>query len=152
MTGDAGGQADADAAGGPGGRRTVPGKPGGRRGRKGHGRTYKPTRTVHHNLPRNDDGTLALRQCGCGKGHWVLVNNEGRAILDLSIILECINHVREVAECTGCGRRRPAVDGLPARGAWSRPLCGFVAPLRAGKQPEPARRTPTPPPPRSTWE
>lgn len=63
----------------------------------------------------------------------MLVNNEGRAILDLSLIFECINHVREVAECTGCGRRRPAVDGLPARGAWSRFMCGFVAALRAGK-------------------
>ena len=146
--GGADGQADADAAGRPGGQSTVQGKPGGRDGHTGHGRPYKPTRTVRHNLPRKDDGTLALQQCRCGKGHWVLVNNEGRAIPDLDLILECIKHVREVAECTGCGRRRPAVDGLPARGAWSRSM--WASSQRFGQARWPAGTSPgcSPTPPR----
>ena len=133
------GRQGGSAGGGRGGgggvrrRRTVPGRPGGRPGHQGHGRSYKPTRTVRNNLPRNPDGTLALQPCRCGGGHWELVNNEGRIILDLRYILECIKSVREMAKCTGCGAMRPAVDGLPAKGSWSRPLCGFGASLRAHK-------------------
>lgn len=133
-----GGDRQGGSAGGRGGgggrrRRTVQGRPGGRPGHQGHGRSYKPTRTVLHNLPRNPDGTLALRPCRCGGGHWELVNNEGRIVLDLRYILECIKSIREMAKCTGCGATRPAVDGLPAKGSWSRPLCGFGASLRAHK-------------------
>lgn len=140
------GAADADAAaaaaaaaagagrpGGGSGRRTVPGRPGGRPGHKGHGRSYKPTRTVNHNLPRRDDGTLALQKCRCGKGHWVIVDREGRPILELRMLIECVNHVREVAKCTGCGALRPAVDGLPANGTWDHSMCGFATALRANK-------------------
>lgn len=128
-----GGSAGGRGGGGGRRRRTVQGRPGGRPGHQGHGRSYKPTSTVRHNLPRNPDGTLALQPCRCGGGHWELVNNEGRIVLDLRYILECIKSVREMAKCTGCGATRPAVDGLPAKGSWSRPLCGFGASLRAHK-------------------
>ena len=98
------------------GRRAVPGRPGGRPGHKGYGRSCKPTRTENHRLPRNGDGTLALQPCRCGKGHWNLVDGVGRIIMELHIDIENVKHNTEQAQCSHCGRMRPAVDGLPARG------------------------------------
>ena len=112
-------------------RGAAPGRPGGRPGGKGHGRSCRPTRTRRHRLPRNGDGSLALAPCRCGRGHWKLVDNDGRVILEVRLVVENVKDVTERAMCTGCGAIRPAVNGLPRRGTWSRETCGVVAAMRA---------------------
>ena len=117
------------------GRRAAPGRPGGRPGHKGHGRSCKPTRTENHLLPRNVDGTLALQPCRCGNGHWNLVDGVGRIIMELRMGIENVKHNTERAQCSHCGRMRPAVDGLPATGTWDRNMYGFAGALRSERMP-----------------
>ena len=112
-------------------RGAAPGRPGGRPGRKGHGRSCKPTSTMRHRLPRDADGALALAPCRCGGGHWKVVDNDGRVIMEVRMVVDFTKHVTERVVCTGCGRIRPAVNGLPRRGTWSRGTCGIVTAMRA---------------------
>ena len=112
-------------------RGAAPGRPGGRPGGKGHGRSCKPTSTMRHRLPRDADGALALAPCRCGGGHWKVVDNDGRVIMEVRMVVDFTKHVTERVVCTGCGRIRPAVNGLPRRGTWSRGTCGVVTAMRA---------------------
>ena len=113
-------------------RRTIPGKPGGRKGHKGHGVSFDSNaETVIHKFRRRADGGLILPKCPCGKGCWDLGDWITRIIRDIKFVLEDTRHVSERASCTGCGAEAWASDGIvPRKGAYGANMVAFVVLLR----------------------
>ena len=63
--------------------------------------------------PRSGSRTPALQPCRCGKGHWNLVDNAGRIIMELYIDVENVKHNTERAKCGHCGRMAPPSTACP---------------------------------------
>ena len=113
-------------------RRRIPGKPGGRKGHKGHGISFDSNaETAIHKFQRRTDGSLILPECPCGKGCWELGDWITRIVRDIKFILEDTRHVSERASCTGCGAEAWASDGIvPREGAYGSNMAAFVVLLR----------------------
>lgn len=134
-----GGDARQDGQGAPGRRggrrkprRKIPGRPGGRKGHRGHGISYDPNaKTVVHKFRRKADGSLDLPACPCGRGCWSLTDNIARIIRDIEFVLRDTKHDSERASCTGCGAEAWASDGeVPRDGAYGANLVALVVLLR----------------------